>query len=380
VTQDPPRTVALPRTATLIVNARSRIGRQVFREATEKLRAAGVAIDKAHAVRNPKKLGDTVRKAVEGGAAMVIVGGGDGSLSSSVDFLVGTATVFGVLPLGTANSFARTLGIPLDLDGAIDVIANGRSRRIDLGMIDGDYFANCAAIGISPLIAETVPHGLKKALGRVGYLGWAAFQLTRFRPFKLTIGEGDDAVTIDALEVRIANGPYHGGTQLVEEAAVDNGEIVVQAVTGNARHRLIYSWGASVLRLQSRKRTTCEYRGQSLRIATDPPLPISIDGEVLATTPVTASVARGAILVAAPLVGPVQPSLESAASSRSISAAKVTSLSLFSSTTSGRARSTKLGLSSFFVVAASSLAVVAIVRAKRARSAAKSTTPSNGRT
>ena len=74
-------------------------------------------------------------------------------------------TVFAFLPLGTANSFARTLGIPLDLDGAIDVIANGVARRIDLGCIDGDYFANAAAMGLSPLIAETVPHKLKKYLG-----------------------------------------------------------------------------------------------------------------------------------------------------------------------------------------------------------------------
>ena len=134
-------------------------------------------------------------------------------------------------------------------------------------MIDGDYFANCAAIGLSPLIAQTVPHGLKKTLGRVGYLGWAAFQMTRFRPFKLTIGEGAEATTIDALEVRIANGAYHGGTELVEDAEVDSGEIIVQAVTGNARHRLIYSWAASLLKLRARKTTTCEYRGKSLRIA-----------------------------------------------------------------------------------------------------------------
>src|SRR3546814_9635967 len=101
---------------------------------------------------------------------MVCVGGGDGSRSSAVDFFVGHDCVIALLPLGTANSFARTMGIPLDLEGAIGVIAGGRRRRIDLGMIDGDYFANCAAIGLSPLIAESVPHGFKAWAGRVGYL------------------------------------------------------------------------------------------------------------------------------------------------------------------------------------------------------------------
>ena len=98
-------------------------------------------------------------------APMVIVGGGDGTLSSTIDFFKARETVFALLPLGTANSFARALGIPSDLDGAVDVIAQGIPRRIDLGCIDGDYFGNAAAIGLSPLIARTVPHKLKRYLG-----------------------------------------------------------------------------------------------------------------------------------------------------------------------------------------------------------------------
>jgi YegS/Rv2252/BmrU family lipid kinase len=270
----------LPRSAVLIINARSRKGRAMFKQA--------------------KLLQPTVTKAVADGAPMVIVGGGDGSLSCAVDHLVREKAVFALLPLGTANSFARSLGIPLDLDGAIDVIANGRPRRVDLGMIDDDYYANCASIGIAPLIAETVPHGLKKVAGRVGYLSWAAYQMTRFKPFRLTVGEGDSAETMDALEVRIANGSFHGGSELIDDAEVDSGEIVVQVVIGKARHRLLWSWLASVLRLEARKQTTREFKGKSLRIATDPPLPISIDGELLAKTPVTARVAEAAILVAVP--------------------------------------------------------------------------------
>src|SRR3546814_5540285 len=107
------------------------------------------------------------------------------SLSCTVDDVVDRDCVFALLPLGTANSFARTLGIPLDLDGAIRTIATGRRRRIDLGMIDGDYFANAAAIGLSPMIGDSVPHKLKKYLGRVGYLVWAIRCFFRFSPFRL---------------------------------------------------------------------------------------------------------------------------------------------------------------------------------------------------
>lgn len=290
----------LPRAAALIVNAHSRRGRALFREAKAKLEAAGITLVSAHRLRDPRKLGERVRDAVKAGAPMVIVGGGDGSLSGAVDHLVGTDIVFALLPLGTANSFARTLGVPLDLDGAVAVIAAGRRRRIDLAMIDDDYFANGATLGIAPLVAETIPDGLKRLLGRPGYLAWGLWKMARFRPFRLTLGEGDAARRFDALEVRIANGRFHGGAEMVEHADVDTGEIVVQVVEGRSRHRLVWSWLASVLRLRSRRRTVHSFHGREFRIATDPPLPVSIDGEVLAHTPVVARVAAGAIEVAAP--------------------------------------------------------------------------------
>jgi YegS/Rv2252/BmrU family lipid kinase len=290
----------LPRQAALVVNTRSRRGKRLLGAARDKLQAAGVEIVATFPVRNPKRLDDAIESAVASGAPMIIVGGGDGSLSSAVDHLVGRDIVFALLPLGTANSFARTMGIPLDPDGAIDVVANGERRCIDLGMIDADYFANCATVGIAPLIAETIPHWLKAVFGRLGYLGWAAFQMTRVRPFRLTVGEEPGAETIDAVEVRIANGAYHGGTELVEMASPESGEIVVQAVVGTSPASLAWSWAASLMRLKARERRTREFRGSALRVATDPPLPISIDGEVLARTPVTARVARSVIEIAAP--------------------------------------------------------------------------------
>ena len=231
---------------------------------------------------------------------MVIVGGGDGSLSATVDDVVDRDCVFALLPLGTANSFARTLGIPLDLDGAIDVIANGKRRRIDLGVVNGDYFANCAAMGLSPMIGDTVPHKLKRYLGRFGYLVWAIWCLIRFRPFKLTIDDGKEKRTVWATEVRIANGSYHGGVELVEEAEVDSGEMVVQAVIGRSKFSLIWDWFAKFFKLPRREAATEEFHGRRLTIDTKPHLKISIDGEVLAKTPAVVEVAERAIEVVVP--------------------------------------------------------------------------------
>lgn len=231
---------------------------------------------------------------------MVIVGGGDGSLSCTIDFVVGRNCVFALLPLGTANSFARTLGIPLDLPGAVQTIATGKRRRIDLGKIDHDYFANCAAMGLSPLIGEGIPPRLKRYLGRFGYLIWATWCLIRFRPFRLTIDNGQESRTVWSTEVRIANGRFHGGVELVDRADVESGELVVQAVIGRSKWSLVWNWFASILKLPTRQTSVEHFHGRKLRIETRPRQKISIDGEVLAKTPVTAEIASFAVEVVVP--------------------------------------------------------------------------------
>ena len=291
---------ALPKRAMLVVNALSRSGEAAFDQACEKLKAVGLELVDAHVVRDPEVL-EPVIKAAIARAPMVIVGGGDGTLSSVVDHFVGKDTVFAVLPIGTANSFARTLGIPLDMDGAVDVIAYGRRKRIDLGIIDGDYFANAAAMGMSPLIADTVPAGLKRYLGMLGYLIWALRVAFRFRPFKLRVTLDDGTVASTwATEARIANGSYHGGVQLIEDQRLDSGEMVIQAVTGRSLTRLAWSWFATLFKLRSRDQTLTEWRGKRMKLHARPNQKISIDGEIAATTPVVVEVARGAIEVAAP--------------------------------------------------------------------------------
>ena len=293
-------TKPLPKDAVLIVNAHSRRGQDHFEQARDKLEAAGVRLIAAHAVDDPEQMASTVAKAVADGAPMVIVGGGDGSLSGTVDELVGKDCVFGVLPLGTANSFARTLGLPLDIDGAVKAIATGKRRRVDLGMIDRDYFVNAASLGLSPIIGRTVPHKLKRYLGRVGYLLWAVKCSVGFRAFRLVIDDGEKERRMWSTEVRILNGPYHGGVELSDSAAVDTGKIVIQAVVGRSKPRLAWDWYAKFVKLRDKNSHTEEFHGTRFRIDTKPRQRISIDGEVLAKTPVTVKIAAGAVEVAVP--------------------------------------------------------------------------------
>ena len=289
----------LPKQAILIVNAASRSGADAFEQAREKLTSAGIKLIEAKAVKNPKTMGAVVKRAIKK-APMVILGGGDGSLSSSVDLFLGTDTVLGVLPLGTANSFARTIGIPLDLDGAIEVIANGEGRSIDVGCINGDHFLNAAALGLAPKVAESVPHGLKRRLGRLGYLIWAGWSATSFHAFRLKVYDGRRTHRMWATEVRIANGRFHGGMELIESADVESGQIVVQAVRGRSVVKLGWSYFASAMKLKARHVTTREFRGRKLIVSTRPPMAVSIDGEIAATTPLEVSAVPNAVTVAAP--------------------------------------------------------------------------------
>ena len=289
----------LPKRAILIVNAKSRQGAAAFDAACRLLSEAGLELLETHAVKNPKKMGELV-KAATAKAPMVIIGGGDGTLSETVDDFLGTNTIFAVLPLGTANSFARTMGIPLDLPGAVEVIAHGRPLAIDLGRINDDYFLNNAAIGLAPVVAESVPHGLKRTFGRLGYLLWAGWSAASFNAFRLKIQVGGRTHRLWATEVRIANGRFHGGVELIENADVESGQLLVQVVRGRSLVRLGWNYLASAMKLTSRSERLREFHGKKLVITTRPPMRVSIDGELGPETPFTASIAPAAVTVAAP--------------------------------------------------------------------------------
>ena len=290
---------ALPKQAILIVNTASRRGADAFAQARDKLVKAGVDLIGARAIDNPERLPGEVTSAIDR-APMVIVGGGDGSLSETVDHFLGHDTVFALLPLGTANSFARTLGIPLDLDGAIDVIAKGEARRIDLAAINGDYFLNNAALGLAPIVAESVPHGLKRSFGRLGYLLWAGWSAANFKAFRLKVETEDTTYRLWATEARIANGRFHGGVELIESADLHSGEIVVQAVPGRSVAKLGLSYLASALKHPRRHDALREFHAPKVRIDTKPRMRVSIDGELGPETPFDAWAVPEAVYVAAP--------------------------------------------------------------------------------
>ena len=163
----------------------------------------------------------------EDDADCAIVCGGDGSLCLAAPGLVATGVTLGILPMGTANDLARTLGIPDDLEAAADVILAGRRRRIDLGTVNGKPFFNVASIGISVELARELSGELKRRWGRAGYALAALRALARAERFSAADQrERRHASAPARMQIAVGNGRFYGGgTVVAEDAAIDDGHL-----------------------------------------------------------------------------------------------------------------------------------------------------------
>jgi len=115
----------------------------------EKLRQRGIE-GRVKLMHSGSELLSAARHAMKEGASMVVAAGGDGTVSAVASQLAGTDTVLGVLPMGTLNHFAKDIGMPLELDAALDVLARGRIAHVDVGEVNGRVFINNSSIGIYP--------------------------------------------------------------------------------------------------------------------------------------------------------------------------------------------------------------------------------------
>ncbi len=290
----------VPRAVAVVVNTRSRAGADAYRRVHDRLVARGVRVVAAHALRHPARLAPTIARLVNEGCDAVAVGGGDGTLRSAVGVFAGGDAVLGVIPVGTANSFARALGVPLDAESAADVIADGWTARVDVGRIGERYFAATAAIGVASAVSADMPPRLKRWLGYVSYALVGAAKLAATRPFRCTVRWPGGEATYATLDVLIANSPYQGGVVMAGAARVDSGELVVRIIAGTSRWRLLRvwlsPWRADLPDLPYVK----VLHGREFEIVTQPPRRVNADGELVGHTPVRVSVAPGALRVFVP--------------------------------------------------------------------------------
>ncbi len=289
-----------------MVNTRSRSGERLYPRALTQLRDLGVPVVASYAVPEPARLAQTVREALCGNPDLIILGGGDGSVSCVVDLLAGQDTVLAVLPLGTGNDFARTLGIPFDLRHACELIVHGKIVDVDLGLVGQDYYVNAASVGLGVAVSRALTPALKQRLGAAAYPAAAVRAFLRHEPFRATLtfpaGDQPPATFDRLLQVAVGNGRFHGGGMVVAPSAgIDDGTLDVYALELGARRDLARL--ARYFKTGEFIRSECvsHFRTRAVRLETDPPLPINVDGEVVGRTPQTFSLAPNALKVLVPM-------------------------------------------------------------------------------
>lgn len=288
------------KSAVLIVNTHSRRGEKLFFKALDALQEKGITITASYPVRRPEHLPEVVKEAIGRKGDLVIVGSGDGTISSIVDFFAYQDVVLGILPLGTGNSFARTLGIPLSLDGAVDVLVNGKVADIDLGRIDDDYFANIASFGFSADVARNSPNRLKKFLGPLAYGLVASREFLRHRSFSCTLQIDGQIYKIKTHQVIIANGSFTGKTLLTPTINPDDRSLIVFTMDMLNRWQMLELWIAFFLGKYTALSKAKYFITNEVQIETEPLQYMNVDGETTSQTPVTVSLAPEALKVMVP--------------------------------------------------------------------------------
>jgi YegS/Rv2252/BmrU family lipid kinase len=250
-------------------------------------------------------IADRVKKAVDEGSDLLVVGGGDGSISGAAGILAGTKTRLGILPLGTLNHFARDLGIPADLEEAAKLIATGTARSIDVAEVNGRVFVNNSAIGLYPLMV--LDRELQqKRLGRskrLAMLVASARTLARFNHYRLTLTVNDEQERIDTPLLFVGNNDYRidiGAPGKREN--LEDGRLSVFVMRKKTRRGLI---AASIRALFNRARPddmVSLANVERLKVASRRShLIIAVDGEVESISgPLDYRVRKGALQVIVP--------------------------------------------------------------------------------
>jgi diacylglycerol kinase (ATP) len=232
---------------------------------------------------------------------LVVVGGGDGTMNAAAPALIRTGLPLGILPLGTANDLARTLGIPPDLEAAAGIIADGFKRTIDLGDVNGHPFFNVASIGLSAELAQSLSRDEKRRFGKLGYAFAAIRVLVGARPFRATIAGGGRAKRVRTLQIAIGNGRYYGGGNAVERtAAIDDGHLDLYSLEFKRAWKLAFMARAFRYGEHGAWREVRAIRDTTFEVHTRRPRPVNADGEIVTSTPARFTVLRDAVTVFAP--------------------------------------------------------------------------------
>lgn len=289
----------MPQRALLLINRHSRQGQKNLSQAVDLLHSLGFEL-LVDSPERPKAISYLIRKHSDR-VDLVIIGGGDGTLNAAAEGLRQTQLPLGILPLGTANDLARTLGIPPNLPDACKIIADGQIKWIDLGWVNGKHFFNVASLGLSVKITQQLTKEAKRRWGVLAYAATAIKVISQARPFRAQIRCGEDVIHAKTVQIAIGNGKFYGGGMIVHnDAQIDDRRLDLYSLE-------IQHWWQILLRLPAMRRgqhgqwdgvRTLE--GEEFEIITKVRRPINTDGEITTYTPAKFCVVPQALPVFVP--------------------------------------------------------------------------------
>jgi YegS/Rv2252/BmrU family lipid kinase len=233
----------------------------------------------------------------------VVIGGGDGTINAAAAGILETKLPLGIIPLGTANDLARTLGIPPRVEDAAAIIVAGDRRRIDLGMANDAHFFNVASLGLSARIARTLRGRDKRRWGVFGYAIAAAKVAVRVRPFRAELVHDGATLTVRTVQIAVGNGRYYGGGMAIAaDASPEDGLLDAYSLEVSGWPRLLALLPALRRGALDPPPDVRTIRTRALAVATRRPQPVDLDGDIGTMTPVKFTLLPGAIEVYAPAI------------------------------------------------------------------------------
>jgi diacylglycerol kinase (ATP) len=289
------------RRALMLVNPRARRGTTALDPVISRLESGGIDVS-VEKFESPDEVSADIAR--RGGAFdLAIVCGGDGTINSAARGLLLTGLPMGLLPMGTANDLARTLGIPDDLARAADVIIAGHRRRVDLGEVNGHPFFNVASIGLSAELARGLTADAKKRWGKLGYALAALKVLARAKAFRATIVSPTGEARVKTLQIAVGNGRhYGGGTVIAADATIDDGHLDLYSLEQDSVWKLLLLLGHFRRGTHGAWQEVRTDKSVEFDIRTREPMPVNTDGDIVTYTPAHFLIRPLAIEVFAPPV------------------------------------------------------------------------------
>jgi diacylglycerol kinase (ATP) len=232
---------------------------------------------------------DAAREAAHRAVDHLFVAGGDGTLNEALNGVCEVAhgleaVTFGVVPLGTGNDFATALGIPEDLDAALEVLGADRGRSVDVGVMNGHHFINVSAGGFIAEVSEAVSSPLKTIAGKLAYLIGGAQVLMRHEPVYARYCVGGATRTLAIETFAVCNSRLVGGGRLIApDAVLDDGELDVCLIEDMSNVEFV-----GLLRRVSNGEHLADervhyFRASTLDIEFERRVKVNVDGQVVET-------------------------------------------------------------------------------------------------